>query len=203
SMDQITGALIGIALVLTAVFLPRAFFAGSTGAIYRQFSITIVSAMALSVVVAIVLTPALCATMLKPTHVDPLTKRGPFGWFNRGFDKTNRFYQGSVDHVVHRKWRYLFVYVILVGGLAALFIRLPGSFLPDEDQGIMFSMVQLPAGASQERTVEVLKKLETHFLENEKENIQGLFTVAGFSFAGSGQNAGIAFVNMKDWSERT
>ncbi|MEQ8286106.1 efflux RND transporter permease subunit [Thalassospira sp.] len=203
SMDQITGALIGIALVLSAVFVPMAFFAGSTGAIYRQFSITIVSAMALSVVVAIVLTPALCATMLKPTHVDPLTKRGPFGWFNRGFDKTNRFYQGSVDHVVHRKWRYLFVYVILVGGLAALFIRLPGSFLPDEDQGIMFSMVQLPAGASQERTVEVLKKLETHFLENEKENIQGLFTVAGFSFAGSGQNAGIAFVNMKDWSERT
>ncbi len=203
SMGQITGALIGIALVLSAVFVPMAFFAGSTGAIYRQFSITIVSAMALSVVVAIVLTPALCATMLKPTHTDPLAKKGPFGWFNRGFDKTNRFYQGSVDHVVHRKWRYLFVYGILVGGLAALFFRLPGSFLPDEDQGIMFSMVQLPAGASQERTVEVLKKLETHFLENEKENVQGLFTVAGFSFAGSGQNAGIAFVNMKDWSERT
>ncbi|HBU98317.1 efflux RND transporter permease subunit, partial [Thalassospira lucentensis] len=144
SMSQITGALIGIALVLSAVFVPMAFFAGSTGAIYRQFSITIVSAMALSVVVAIVLTPALCATMLKPSHADPSAKKGPFGWFNRGFDKTNRFYQGSVDHVVHRKWRYLFVYVILVGGLAALFMRLPGSFLPEEDQGIMFSMVQLP-----------------------------------------------------------
>ena len=203
SMSQITGALIGIALVLSAVFVPMAFFAGSTGAIYRQFSITIVSAMALSVVVAIVLTPALCATMLKPSHADPSAKKGPFGWFNRGFDKTNRFYQGSVDHVVHRKWRYLFVYVILVGGLAALFMRLPGSFLPEEDQGIMFSMVQLPAGASQERTVGVLKKLETHFMEGEKENVNGVFTVAGFSFAGSGQNAGIAFVNMKDWSERT
>lgn len=203
SMGQITGALIGIALVLSAVFVPMAFFAGSTGAIYRQFSITIVSAMALSVVVAIVLTPALCATMLKPSHIDPSAKKGPFGWFNRGFDRTNRFYQGSVDHVVHRKWRYLFVYVILVGGLAALFVRLPGSFLPDEDQGIMFSMLQLPAGASQERTVDVLKKIEDHFLQNEKETVNGLFTVAGFSFAGSGQNAGIAFINLKDWSERT
>ena len=202
SMSQITGALIGIALVLSAVFVPMAFFAGSTGAIYRQFSITIVSAMTLSVIVAIVLTPALCATMLKPGHIDPSKKKGPFGWFNRGFDRTNKFYQGSVDHVVHRKWRYLFVYVILVGGLAALFVRLPGSFLPDEDQGIMFSMVQLPAGASQERTVAVLKQLEDHFLNNEKENVNGLFTVAGFSFAGSGQNAGIAFVNLKDWSVR-
>ena len=203
SMGQITGALIGIALVLSAVFVPMAFFAGSTGAIYRQFSITIVSAMVLSVVVAIVLTPALCATMLKPGHEDPSKKKGPFGWFNRGFDKTNNFYQGSVGHVVNRKWRYLFVYVILVGGLAALFGRLPGSFLPEEDQGIMFAMVQLPAGASQERTVDVLKKLEKHFMENEAENIDGMFTVAGFSFAGSGQNAGIAFVNLKDWSQRT
>jgi len=203
SMGQITGALIGIALVLSAVFVPMAFFAGSTGAIYRQFSVTIVSAMALSVVVAIVLTPALCATMLKPGHEDPSKKKGPFGWFNRGFDKTNNFYQGSVGHVVNRKWRYLFVYGILVAALIALFGRLPGSFLPEEDQGIMFAMVQLPAGASQERTVDVLKKLETHFMENEAENIDGLFTVAGFSFAGSGQNAGIAFVNLKDWSERT
>ncbi|AXO15620.1 efflux RND transporter permease subunit [Thalassospira indica] len=203
SMGQITGALIGIALVLSAVFVPMAFFAGSTGAIYRQFSITIVSAMVLSVVVAIVLTPALCATMLKPGHTDPTKKKGPFGWFNRGFERTNNFYQGSVGHVVNRKWRYLFVYAILVGGLAALFGRLPGSFLPEEDQGIMFAMVQLPAGASQERTVDVLKKLEKHFMENEAENIDGLFTVAGFSFAGSGQNAGIAFVNLKDWSERT
>jgi len=202
SMSQITGALVGIALVLSAVFVPMAFFAGSTGAIYRQFSITIVSAMVLSVIVAIVLTPALCATMLKPTKGDPHSKKGFFGWFNRGFDKTNNFYQGSVGHVVNRKWRYLFVYGILVGCLAFLFVRLPGSFLPEEDQGIMFSMVQLPAGASQERTVEVLKEIEKHFMEDEKEVVNGIFTVAGFSFAGSGQNAGIAFVNLKDWSER-
>ncbi|MEX0583628.1 MAG: efflux RND transporter permease subunit, partial [Sneathiella sp.] len=202
SMGQITGALVGIALVLSAVFIPMAFFSGSTGAIYRQFSITIVSAMVLSVVVAIVLTPALCATILKPANGEAHSKRGFFGWFNRGFDAVNRFYQGSVGHVVNRKWRYLLMYAILVGGLALLFTRLPSSFLPDEDQGIMFAMVQTPAGASQERTVNVLKKLEKHFLEDEKENVRGIFTVAGFSFAGSGQNSGIAFINLKDWAER-
>ncbi|WP_417796240.1 efflux RND transporter permease subunit [Terasakiella pusilla] len=202
SMEQITGALVGIALVLSAVFVPMAFFAGSTGSIYRQFSITIVSSMALSVVVAIVLTPALCATMLKPTTKDPHSKSGFFGWFNRGFDKTNSFYQKSVSYVTRRRVRFLGLYVALVAVLALLFVRLPGSFLPEEDQGILFSMVQLPAGASQERTVEVLKKIEHHFLEGEKENVNGLFTVAGFSFAGSGQNAGIAFINLKDWSER-
>jgi multidrug efflux pump len=203
SMDQITGALIGIALVLSAVFVPMAFFAGSTGAIYRQFSITIVSAMGLSVVVAIVLTPALCAIMLKPGHHDPQQKKGFFGWFNRGFEKTNTFYQGSVGFVTNRKWRFLVIYMALIGVLVVMYNRLPGSFLPNEDQGIMFSMVQLPAGASQERTVAVLEKIETHFLENEKETVNGLFTVAGFSFAGNGQNAGIAFINLKDWSERT
>ena len=203
SMGQITGALVGIALVLSAVFIPMAFFSGSTGAIYRQFSITIVSAMILSVVVAIVLTPALCATILKPANGGPHSKRGFFGWFNRGFDSVNRFYQGSVGHVVNRKWRYLLMYAILIGGLAFLFMRLPTSFLPDEDQGIMFAMIQTPAGASQERTVDVLKKLEEYFLEDEKENVAGIFTVAGFSFAGNGQNSGIAFVNLKDWSERT
>ncbi|MEQ5775024.1 efflux RND transporter permease subunit [Thalassospira sp. NFXS8] len=203
SMEQITGALIGIALVLSAVFIPMAFFSGSTGAIYRQFSITIVSAMVLSVVVAIVLTPALCATLLKNSHHDPYSRKGLFGLFNRGFDKTNTFYQSSVGHVVNRKWRYLVVYVGLVGGLGYLFTQLPSSFLPDEDQGIMFSMVQLPAGATQERTIGVLKKVEDHFLNDEKENVNGIFTVAGFSFAGSGQNAGIAFVSLKDWSQRT
>ncbi|WP_339779847.1 efflux RND transporter permease subunit [uncultured Thalassospira sp.] len=202
SMDQITGALVGIALVLSAVFIPMAFFSGSTGAIYRQFSITIVSAMVLSVIVAIVLTPALCATLLKNSHHDPYSRKGLFGLFNRGFDKTNKFYQGSVGHVVNRKWRYLVVYVGLVGCLGYLFIQLPSSFLPDEDQGIMFSMVQLPAGATQERTINVLKKVENHFLNDEKENVNGIFTVAGFSFAGSGQNAGIAFVSLKDWSQR-
>jgi len=203
SMDQITGALIGIALVLSAVFVPMAFFAGSTGEIYRQFSITIVSAMGLSVLVAIVLTPALCAILLKPSTKDPYLKTGFFGLFNRGFDKTNVFYQTSVKFITSRKWRFLGIYVLLLVVLVGLFNRLPGSFLPNEDQGIMFSMVQLPAGASQERTVEVLKKIENHFLNNEKETVNGLFTVAGFSFAGNGQNAGLAFVNLKDWSERT
>ncbi|MBO6825347.1 MAG: efflux RND transporter permease subunit [Sneathiella sp.] len=202
SMGQITGALIGIALVLSAVFVPMAFFPGSTGIIYRQFSITIVSAMVLSVIVAVVLTPALCATMLKAGDGDHNQKKGFFGWFNRGFDSTTRFYQGSVRHVVNRKIRYLVVYGLIVGGLAVMFARLPTSFLPNEDQGIMFSMVQLPSGATQERTLDVLRKVENHFLENETETVEGLFTVAGFSFAGSGQNAGIAFVNLKDWSER-
>ncbi len=202
SMGQITGALIGIALVLSAVFVPMAFFAGSTGAIYRQFSITIVSAMVLSVVVAIVLTPALCATLLKPGHGNPFSQKGLFGGFNRGFDRTNRFYQSSVGYVVNRRWRFLVVYVLLVGGLVTLFSRLPSSFLPEEDQGIMFALVQLPAGASLERTEAVLEKLTDHYLENEQENVNGIYTVAGFSFSGSGQNAGIAFINLKDWAER-
>ncbi|WP_420566086.1 efflux RND transporter permease subunit [Thalassobaculum sp.] len=201
SMSQITGALVGIAMVLSAVFVPMAFFGGSTGAIYRQFSITIVSSMVLSVIVAIVLTPALCASMLraKDSHG---SKTGMFGWFNRGFDWTNRFYQNSVGHVVGRKWRYGLVYLLIVGGLAFLFLRLPTSFLPNEDQGIMFSMISLPDNASQERTIEVLKKVEHHFLVNEEANVNGLFTVAGFSFSGRGQNAGIAFINLKHWDER-
>ncbi len=201
SMSQITGALVGIAMVLSAVFVPMAFFGGSTGAIYRQFSITIVSSMVLSVIVAIVLTPALCATMLRAKDGHG-KKTGAFGWFNRGFDWTNRFYQGSVGHVVGRKWRYSLVYLLIVGGLALLFLRLPTSFLPNEDQGIMFSMISLPDNASQERTIEVLEKVEKHFLETEERNVNGLFTVAGFSFSGRGQNAGIAFINLKHWDER-
>lgn len=201
SMSQITGALVGIAMVLSAVFVPMAFFGGSTGAIYRQFSITIVSSMVLSVIIAIVLTPALCASMLKPKK-DHDSKRGAFGWFNRGFDWVNRFYQGSVGHVVGRKARYGLVYLLIVAGLAFLFLRLPTSFLPDEDQGIMFSQISLPDNASQERTIDVLKKVERHFLENEERNVDGLFTVAGFSFSGRGQNAGIAFINLKHWDER-
>ena len=204
SMSQITSALVGIALVLSAVFVPMAFFGGSTGAIYRQFSVTIASAMALSVFVALVLTPALCATMLKPPrHGGGHGHRGVFGPFNRGFDWLNRFYQGSVGHVIGRRWRYLLIYVVIVGVLGVLFLRLPTSFLPNEDQGIMFAQVTAPANASQERTVDVLKKIEAHFLGPEGENVRGLFTVAGFSFSGSGQNAGIAFINLRDWSERT
>ncbi len=203
SMGQITSALVGIALVLSAVFVPMAFFGGSTGAIYRQFSITIVSAMALSVLVALILTPALCATMLKPPKGDHgLTRRGPFGLFNRGFDAANRFYQRSVGHVIGRRLRYLLIYLVIVGLLGFLFLRLPTSFLPNEDQGIMFAQVTTPANATQGRTIEVLKKVERHFLEAEADNVNGLFTVAGFSFSGRGQNAGIAFINMKDWSQR-
>lgn len=202
SMKQITGALVGIALVLSAVFVPMAFFGGSTGAIYRQFSITIVSAMALSVLVALVLTPALCATMLRPPKGELHAKRGVFGLFNRGFDRFNHFYQASVGHVIGRRLRYLAIYLAIVVLLGFLFLRLPGSFLPNEDQGILFAQVTTPAGATQERTVEVLKQLEDHFLTAEGDNVRGLFTVAGFSFSGRGQNAGIAFVNLVDWSQR-
>ncbi|WP_158967374.1 efflux RND transporter permease subunit [Paraglaciecola sp. L3A3] len=202
SMDQITSALIGIALVLSAVFVPMAFFAGSTGAIYRQFSITIVSAMALSVVVALVLTPALCAVLLKPKKEKHGKQTGLFGMFNRGFDKVNNFYQGSVGFIVNRKWRFLAIYAVLVAIMATLYLRIPSSFLPQEDQGVLFAMVQLPTGASQERTVNVMKKLEKHYLEGETENVKDLFTVAGFSFAGSSQNTGMAFVQLRDWSER-
>ncbi|MFW5833318.1 MAG: efflux RND transporter permease subunit [Pseudomonadota bacterium] len=201
SMGQITGALIGIALVLSAVFVPMAFFGGSTGVIYRQFSIAIVSAMILSVVVAIVLTPALCATMLRPR--DHLPKRGPLGWFNRGFGATTRGYTGAVGWIVRRPVRVGLVYLALVGGMGWLFTQTPTSFLPDEDQGIMFTLVQGPSGATAERTLGVMERIEDHFLDAETETVNSLFTVVGFSFAGSGQNVGLGFVQLRDWSERT
>ncbi|WP_417215097.1 efflux RND transporter permease subunit [Alcanivorax sp.] len=202
SMGQITGALVGIALVLSAVFVPMAFFPGSTGAIYRQFSITIVSAMVLSVLVAMILTPALCATMLKAKDGEHQTNKGFFGWFNRSFDKSSRSYQGSVEKILGRRGRYLFIYVVIVGVLGFSFMRMPSSFLPEEDQGILFTLVTLPAGSTQEQTVDVLKKMENYYLNEESDAVDGLFTVAGFSFTGRGQNAGMAFVNLKDWSER-
>jgi multidrug efflux pump len=203
SMDQITGALVGIGLVLSAVFVPMAFFPGSAGVIYKQFSITIVSAMALSVIVALVLTPALCATMLKPiekghTH----EKKGFFGWFNRKFDSSNARYQGAVGRMLHKSGRYLIIYGGLLAVTAFMFTRLPTSFLPDEDQGVFFTQVQLPAGATQEQTLQVLAKMEDYFLNEEGENVKSLFTVAGFSFSGTGQNSGIGFVRLRDWSER-
>jgi multidrug efflux pump len=203
SMEQITGALVGIALVLSAVFVPMAFFSGSTGAIYRQFSLTVVSAMVLSVVVALVLTPALCATILKPVaQGHGLERTGFFGWFNRGFDSSKGYYESSVGHLVGRTGRYLFVYVLIVGGLVALFMRMPSAFLPDEDQGILFAQVTTPVGATNERTLEAIKVVEKYFLETEKENVDGLFTVSGFNFAGRGQNSAMAFVNLKDWDQR-
>jgi len=200
SMGQISGALVGIAMVLSAVFVPMAFFGGSTGVIYRQFSVTIVSAMVLSVLVAMVFTPALCATFLKPgSHV---SENGFFGWFNRSFERSSTKYQGWVGKMLARSGRSLLVYGALLAVLAVSFMRLPTSFLPEEDQGVLFSMVQLPTGATQQRTLKVLEKLEHHFMQDEKANVASVFTVAGFSFAGNGQNAGLAFVRLKDWSER-
>lgn len=203
SMGQITGALVGIALVVSAVFIPMAFFGGSTGVIYRQFSITVVSAMALSVLVALTLTPALCATLLKPVDPEHYQKRGFFGLFNRGFDKMSNGYQSSVRHILARMGRYALLYVLIVGFLAFLFTKLPGAFLPEEDQGILFNQMTLPANASKERSMEVMNQIEDFFLDEEADNVESVFTVIGFSFAGRGQNNGIAFVNMKDWSERT
>lgn len=203
SMGQITGALIGIALVLSAVFVPMAFFGGSTGVIYRQFSITIVSAMVLSVVVALVLTPALCATLLKPIHKgEHFSENWFFRGFNRVFDASVLKYTRAVGHMLGKRMRYMLVYVLIVIGMGFLFTRLPTAFLPDEDQGVLFAMIQLPAGATQERTLEVVKQVEKHFLEKEKDSVEAIFAAAGFSFAGSGQNTGIAFVRLKDWKQR-
>ncbi|HEH9426671.1 TPA: efflux RND transporter permease subunit [Aeromonas sobria] len=203
SMTQITGALVGIALVLSAVFVPMAFFGGSTGAIYRQFSLTIVSAMVLSVLVALILTPALCATLLKPMkHGEFGAKRGFFGWFNRAFDSGTNRYQSGVRKVIKQGVRYSLIYGAMLAVLAVLFMRMPTSFLPEEDQGVIMSMVQLPVGATKQRTEVVLADMRDYFLKNEKDNVDSVLTVSGFSFAGSGQNSGMAFIKLKDWSER-
>ena len=203
SMDQIVGALIGIALVLSAVFVPMAFFGGSTGVIYRQFSITIVSAMALSVLVAIVLTPALCATLLKPIHKgEHFSENWFFRRFNSLFDRGQTGYTSTVGKMLGKRMRYIVIYLLIVGGMVVLFARMPTSFLPDEDQGILFTQVQLPAGSTLERTVGVLGTVEDHFLNDQKEAVNSLFTIAGFSFGGSGQNMGLGFVQLKDWDER-
>jgi multidrug efflux pump len=203
SMDQITGALIGVGLVLAAVFVPMAFLGGSTGIIYRQFSATIVSAMALSVAVAIVLTPALCATMLKPVPSGGhLGGHGFFGWFNRGFDRGSERYRGSVRRMLGRRGRYLAAFAAMVAVTLVLFLRLPTAFLPQEDQGFLMAQITTPPGATQQRTMNSIYAVERHFMEDEKDTVRSVFTVQGFSFSGSGQNAGIAWVNLKDWSER-
>jgi len=203
SMGQITGALVGVALVLAAVFVPMAFFGGSTGVIYRQFTVTIVSAMTLSVLVAMVLTPALCATLLKPVAKGhALATTGFFGAFNRLFDRSNRGYQGIVRHMLGRGWRYMAVYAALALAVGFVYTKIPAGFLPDEDQGSLFALVQLPPGATQDRTLEVIEQVEHHFLVERKDAVDSIFTVAGFSFAGSGQNTGFAFVKLKPWNER-
>lgn len=203
SMHQITGALIGIALVLSAVFVPMAFFGGSTGVIYRQFSITIVSAMILSVIVALTLTPALCATLLKPVSRDHYEKGGFFGWFNRTFNRATDKYQTGVAAMLGKTGRYMLIYAAIVVLLGLLFIRLPSSFLPDEDQGTMFTQMTLPVGATKERSMLVMDQIEKHYLDNEQAAVRSVFSVIGFSFSGRGQNNGIAFVGLRDWSERS
>ncbi len=203
SMGQIQGALVGIALVLSAVFLPMAFFGGSTGVIYRQFSITIVSAMALSVLVALVFTPALCATMLKPIakgHHAP--KRGFFGWFNRTFDRSVNGYERGVRAILKRKAPYILMYLVIVAAMAWLFTRIPTAFLPEEDQGVLFAQVQTPAGASAERTQVVVDQMREYLLDAEKDTVKSVFTVTGFNFAGRGQSSGMAFIMLKPWEER-
>jgi len=201
SMGQISGALVGVALVLAAVFVPMAFFGGSSGVIYRQFTATIVTAMTLSVLVAMILTPALCATILKPVH-GPV-ERGFFGAFNRWFDRGTVRYQGLVRGVVARSRTSMVVYALLTAATAFVFTKVPVGFLPDEDQGFAFTLIQLPSGATQQRTLQVTEQVEKYFLEQEKESVESIFTVAGFSFAGSGQNMGMAFIKLKPWSERT
>ncbi|THG76973.1 efflux RND transporter permease subunit [Pseudomonas sp. A-1] len=204
SMGQIQGALVGIGLVLSAVFVPMAFFPGSTGVIYQQFSITIVSAMALSVLVALVFTPALCATLLKPiakgAHHE---KKGFFGWFNRSFQRGVQGYERGVKAVLRRKAPYLLMYLVIVGVMAWMFTRIPTSFLPEEDQGVLFAQVQTPAGSSAERTYEMVRQMREYLLEEEGEVVKSVFTVNGFNFAGRGQSSGMAFINLKPWSERT
>ncbi|MDX8505950.1 efflux RND transporter permease subunit [Mesorhizobium captivum] len=202
SMNEITGALIGIATVLSAVFVPMAFFGGSTGIIYRQFSVTIVSAMVLSVLVALVLTPALCATILRPPR-DHATQRGPFSWFNRAFDRGTTAYRDGSHGIINRGKRFLVVFLAIVIAMGWMFARLPSSFLPEEDQGILITSVQLPTGATQDRTERVLAKVTDRYLNEEKDAVEGVFTASGFGFGGAGQNVGIAFVRLKDFDKRT
>ncbi|HGK7506750.1 efflux RND transporter permease subunit [Kluyvera cryocrescens] len=199
SMGEISGALVAIALVLSAVFLPMAFFGGSTGVIYRQFSVTIISAMMLSVVVALTLTPALCGSILSHT---PPHKKGFFGAFNRFYGASERKYKHKVLKTLSRSGLVMVVYLAICGGMALAMWKLPGSFLPVEDQGEIMVQYTLPAGATNSRTAEVSQQVTNWFLNNEKDNTNVIFTVNGFSFSGSGQNAGMAFVSLKNWSER-
>ncbi|MEX0614983.1 MAG: efflux RND transporter permease subunit, partial [Methylophaga sp.] len=203
SMDQITGALVGIVLTVSAVFIPMAFFPGSTGVIYRQFSITVVAAMALSLLVAMTLTPALCAALLKDAEHDPAKKKGFFGWFNRSFERTSRGTQSAVGYLIARSGRTMLVYALIVCGLGYLFTQLPTSFFPDEDQGILFSEMQLPVNASKQRSIEVMNRIEDYYLEQESANVESVFSVIGYSFSGRGQNSGLIFVNLKPWNQRS
>ncbi len=200
SMKQITGALVGIALVLAAVFVPMAFFGGSTGVIYRQFSITLVSAMALSVFVALTFTPALCASILKPMKSGP--RRGFYGLFNRGYDAGNRLYGRLVGGFVRVRWAVMIVFLAIAASLLLLFPKMPKGFLPEEDQGLLNAMILLPPGATQEQTRAVMDRVSTYFLENEKDAVQDVMAITGFGFGGRGQNVGLAFIKLRDWDQR-
>nr|WP_180205954.1 efflux RND transporter permease subunit [Pseudomonas sp. SbOxS1]NYU06153.1 efflux RND transporter permease subunit [Pseudomonas sp. SbOxS1] len=202
SMVQIQGALVGIALVLSAVFVPMAFFGGATGIIYRQFSVTIVSAMALSVLVALVFTPALCATILKPIDADHHHKKGFFGWFNRSFDRGAERYKNGVATIARRKGLFLVIYLLIVGAMAWLFPQIPTAFLPDEDQGTMVVQVQMPPNTSAGRTQAVLDEIRGYLMEHEGDVLESAYTVNGFNFAGRGQNSGMLFIGLKPWEER-
>ncbi|MDD3784134.1 MAG: efflux RND transporter permease subunit [Hydrogenophaga sp.] len=202
AMGQISGAIVGVTVVLVSVFVPLAFFAGSTGNIYRQFSAVMVASIAFSAFMALSLTPALCATLLKPVekghHIE---KKGFFGWFNRSFKRTAKGYESIVARVLRRAARYLIIYAAIIGAVALLYQRLPTSFLPQEDQGTVLVNVQLPPGATQERTLSVMKQVEQYMLGQPE--VSSMVSVLGFSFSGQGQNAGIGFVTLKDWPERT
>jgi multidrug efflux pump len=202
SMDQITGALIGIGLVLSAVFVPMAFFGGSTGVIYRQFSVTIVSAMALSVLVALIFTPALCATLLKPTAEEHHNKKGFFGWFNRKFDSGTAGYHRGVSRILGAPKRALLFFLTVIIALVVLFPMIPTSFLPDEDQGNMFVQIQMPQNSSNEQTQQVLKEVAAYLVNDEKALVDSVMAVGGFNFAGRGQGSAMLFVQLKPWGER-
>lgn len=209
SMHQISGALVGITLVLTAVFIPMAFFGGSTGVIYRQFSITMISCMVLSLVVALIFTPALCATLLKGANSNQTAHKKNiflftsfFGWFNKAFLLGREKYISAVSRILNKSIRYTIIYVLIVAGAGYFFFKLPLAYLPDEDQGILFAQIMLPPGSTQEQTLKVVEKLQTHFLSEQKDAVESFFGIAGFSFAGRGQNTGLAFIKLKDWSLR-
>ncbi|MGA8120524.1 multidrug efflux RND transporter permease AcrD [Rouxiella badensis] len=204
SMGQIQSALVGITMVLSAVFVPMAFFGGTTGAIYRQFSVTIVAAMVLSVFVALTLTPALCSTILKPIPQGlHHSKRGFFGWFNRMFDKNTRRYERGVGRILHHGFRYMLVYLLLVIALGFMFVKLPTSFLPQEDRGVFTVQIQLPPGATLQQTTNVVSRVEQYFLTKEKKDVLSVFSTLGSGPGGNGQNVARMFVRLADWDDRT
>ncbi|MBB3107264.1 multidrug efflux pump [Psychrobacter luti] len=206
SMGEISKIVVGIALILSAVFVPMAFFGGSTGVIYRQFAITLITSMVLSALVALIFTPALCVTLLKRSKShekgNSENQKGFFGWFNRSFTKASRSYENFVGKSFRLKWLYLIAYAAIIGIMAVVFLRIPGSFLPEEDQGIMFTAVQLPAGSTLNETQAVLDKVSAYYSSQEPDNVASAFTIAGFSFVGQGQNVGLAFVKLNDWADR-